>query len=114
MKLAVRQLRNRRVNFATIHGNDPILRAVVAGKGELRILSVTVLMSFGEEDMIPMLGAMVRIEDLVFNRPRSALKLGCDEVVSWGMEASRLRDDLGENLLTVTPASVPVPMWRSP
>ena len=36
VKLAIRQLRNRNITFATVHGNDPILRAAVEEKMELK------------------------------------------------------------------------------
>jgi len=106
VKLAVRQLRNRNITFATVHGNDPILRAAVDEKKEVKILSVTVLTSYGEEDMEEM-GFSGTIEDLVLNRARRALKLGCDGVVSSGLEASRLRETLGDSFLIVTPGIRP-------
>lgn len=106
VKLAIRQLRNRNITFATVHGNDPILRAAVEEKKEVKILSVTVLTSYGEEDMEEM-GFSGTIEDLVLNRARRALKLGCDGVVSSGLEASRLRETLGGSFLIVTPGIRP-------
>jgi len=106
VKLAIRQLRNRNITFATVHGNDPILRAAVEEKKEVKILSVTVLTSYGEEDMEEM-GFSGTIEDLVLNRARRALKLGCDGVVSSGLEASRLRETLGDSFLIVTPGIRP-------
>jgi orotidine-5'-phosphate decarboxylase len=107
VKLAVMQLRDRGVTFATVHGNDPILRAAVAAKGEIKILAVTVLTSFGQEDMQDILGAPANIEDLVYLRARRALDLGCDGVVSSGLEAKRLRNELGERFLVVTPGIRP-------
>jgi len=106
VKLAVAQLNNRRVTFATIHGNDPIIRAAVESKGNLGLLAVTVLTSFGQEDMEAM-GMTQSIEDLVYFRARRALELGCDGVVSSGLEAKRLRDKLGAKLLIVTPGIRP-------
>jgi orotidine-5'-phosphate decarboxylase len=106
VKLAVNQLNNRGVSFATIHGNDPIIRAAVEAKGDLVLLAVTVLTSFGEEDMQAM-GMTQSIEDLVYFRAQRALKLGCDGVVSSGLEAQRLRDKLGSKLLIVTPGIRP-------
>src|SRR5210317_1150908 len=106
VKLAVAQLNNRDVTFATIHGNDPIIRAAVEVKGDLTLLAVTVLTSFGQEDMQAM-GMTQSIEDLVYFRAKRALQLGCDGVVSSGMEAKRLRDKLGSKLLIVTPGIRP-------
>jgi orotidine-5'-phosphate decarboxylase len=106
VKLAVAQLNNRGVTFATIHGNDPIIRAAVEAKGDLTLLAVTVLTSFGQEDMQAM-GMTKSIEDLVYFRAKRALELGCDGVVSSGMEAKRLRDKLGSKLLVVTPGIRP-------
>lgn len=105
--LAVRQLKDRGATFATVHGNDPIVEAAVKAKDDLKILAVTVLTSFGKEDMEEMLGASVNIEDLVYSRARRALKVGCDGIVSSGLEAKRLRDGLGDNFLVVTPGIRP-------
>jgi orotidine-5'-phosphate decarboxylase len=106
VKLAVAQLNKRRVTFATIHGNDPIIRAAVEAKGDLGLLAVTVLTSFGQEDMRTM-GMTQSIEDLVYFRAKRALELGCDGVVSSGLEAKRLREGLGSKLLIVTPGIRP-------
>jgi orotidine-5'-phosphate decarboxylase len=106
VKLAVEQVNNRGVSFATIHGNDPIVRAAVEARGNLKLLAVTVLTSFGEEDMRAM-GMTGSVADLVYFRARRALELGCDGVVSSGMEASKLRNSLGEKLLIVTPGIRP-------
>ena len=106
VKLAVAQLNSHQVTFATIHGNDPIIRAAVEAKGDLALLAVTVLTSFGEDDMQAM-GMTKSIEDLVYFRAKRALELGCDGVVSSGMEAKRLRDKLGSKLLVVTPGIRP-------
>lgn len=106
VKLAVRQLDGRGITFATVHGNDPILRAAVQEKKDLKILAVTVLTSFGEEDMVEM-GFPVKIEDLVFHRAKRAVELGCDGIVSSGLEAERLRKGLGDNFLIITPGIRP-------
>lgn len=106
VKLAVEQVNRRGVTFATIHGNDPIIRAAVAVKGDTKLLAVTVLTSFGEEDMRAM-GMTSSIADLVFYRAKRALELGCDGVVSSGLEAGRIRSDLGDKLLIVTPGIRP-------
>lgn len=110
VKLAMTQLNDRGVSFATVHGNDPIIRASLAARDDggagLKVLAVTVLTSFGEEDLRAM-GMTQTIEDLVFFRAKRALELGCDGVVSSGLEAARLRHHLGEKLLIVTPGIRP-------
>jgi orotidine-5'-phosphate decarboxylase len=106
VKLAVKQLNSRGVSLATIHGNDSIIRAAMEARGDLQLLAVTVLTSFGEEDLRAM-GMTQSVEDLVLFRARRALELGCDGVVSSGLEAERLRKDLGDKLLIVTPGIRP-------
>ncbi len=106
VKLAVAQLNDRGVSLATIHGNDAIIKAAMEARGDLQLLAVTVLTSFGEEDLRAM-GMTQSVEDLVLFRARRALELGCDGVVSSGLEAERLRKDLGDKLLIVTPGIRP-------
>ena len=104
--LAVEQLQNRGVSFATIHGNRPIIEAAVATKSEMKILAVTVLTSFDETDMVEM-GFTGSVRDLVLIRARKAMELGCDGVVSSALEAEPLRNELGSNFLVVTPGIRP-------
>ena len=106
VKLAVEQVNSRGVSLATIHGNDAIIKAALEARGDLQLLAVTVLTSFGEEDLRAM-GMTQSIEDLVLFRAKRALELGCDGVVSSGLEAERLRKDLGDKLLLVTPGIRP-------
>lgn len=106
VKLAVEQVNSRGVSLATIHGNDPIIRAALEARGDMKLLAVTVLTSFGEEDMRAM-GMTGSIADLVYFRAKRALELGCDGVVSSGLEAEKMRSELGEKLLIVTPGIRP-------
>ncbi len=104
--LAIDTLQNRGVTFVTIHGNDPIIRAAVAHKNELKILSVTVLTSFDESDMREM-GMTGSISDMVMIRAKRSIELGCDGIVSSGLEASRMRHEIGPDFLIVTPGIRP-------
>lgn len=106
VKLAVRELKKHDVSFATVHGNDPILRAAVKEKSHVKILAVTVLTSFGEEDMKEM-GFTGTVEKLVSIRAKRAIDIGCDGIVSSGLEAPRLRKNLGNNFLIITPGIRP-------
>lgn len=47
------------------------------------------------------------VADLVYRRARRALALGCDGVVSSGLEAQRLRSELGGRFFVVTPGIRP-------
>ncbi len=107
VKLAVEQLRSRDVAFATVHGNDEMLRAAVSAKQGTRILAVTVLTSLDRHDLRD-LGFDCNVEELVLSRARRALAVGCDGVISSGLEAARLRADLGEGFLVVSPGIRPV------
>ena len=104
--LAVRELKNKGATFITVHGNDPILRAAIKERSTARILAVTVLTSFDESDLRAM-GLTGTIQDLVYLRAKKALELGCDGVVSSGLEAQRLREGLGDRLLIVVPGIRP-------
>lgn len=104
---AVRALRKQPASFATVHGNDEILKAAVAEKGDLKILAVTALTSLDNGDLRA-LGFGVDVPELVLSRARRALALGCDGVVSSGLEAQRIRSELGEKLLIVVPGIRPV------
>jgi orotidine-5'-phosphate decarboxylase len=104
---AVRQLRDVGAAFATVHPtNDDLLRAVVKEKNGLKILVVTVLTSLSQSDMDD-LGFKSDIKDIVLSRARRALQLGCDGVVSSGLEASMLRSQLGDQFLIVAPGIRP-------
>lgn len=107
VKKAVAQLKNRDVAFATVHGNDSMLKAAVEMKNDIKILAVTVLTSLDQSDL-ESLGFKCDIEALVLSRAKRAIEIGCDGVISSGLEASKLRGSLGENFLIVTPGIRPV------
>ncbi|WP_133510621.1 orotidine-5'-phosphate decarboxylase [Candidatus Thiosymbion oneisti] len=104
---AVRQLKDRGVDFTTVHGNDSMLRAAVGEKNGLKILAVTVLTSLDQGDLED-LGFQCDVEALVRSRAQRALEIGCDGVVSSGLEISSLRKDVGDQLMIVVPGIRPV------
>ena len=104
---AVKQVGGRGVSFTTVHGNDAILRAAAEAKQGVKILAVTVLTSLDQGDLND-LGFQCSPEELVLSRARRALQVGCDGVVSSGLEAAKLRKELGENFLVVVPGVRPV------
>jgi len=104
---AVRRLRERGASFATVHGNDAMLEAACREKGHLQLLAVTVLTSLDRGDLDD-LGFRVDLEKLVLSRARRALALGCDGVISSGLEAQALRNELGNKFLVISPGIRPV------
>lgn len=104
---AVRNLRNRGVTFATVHGNQAIMEAAVEAADGVGILAVTVLTSLDRADLDD-LGFHCNVEDLVLSRARRALAAGCAGVVSSGLEAKLLRAGVDDRLIVVTPGIRPV------
>ncbi len=104
---AVAQLNGKGVTFATIHGNDSIMKAAAENKGDVQILAVTVLTSLDRGDLDD-LGFSCDVEQLVLSRAKRAIELGCDGVVASGHEASAMRANLGDSFMVVTPGIRPV------
>ena len=107
VKSAVAQLKGRGVTFATVHGNDAILKAAVEAESGVKILAVTVLTSLDQGDLAD-LGFQCDVESLVLSRASRALQIGCAGVISSGLEAPRLRQHLGQQFLIVSPGIRPV------
>lgn len=100
---AVRQLRDRDVDFVTVHGNDAILRAACdASQGALGILAVTVLTSLDRADMDD-LGFQTDISAIVRSRARRAEMIGCVGVISSGHEVARIRATVSKDFRIVVP-----------
>ncbi len=106
VRSAVRQLARRPITFTTVHGNDGILEAAAREKGDLKILAVTVLTSLDQQDLHDM-GIRVPLSDLVRDRARRSLELGCDGIIASGQEARAVRESLGDDLIVVTPGIRP-------
>ena len=104
---AVRQLARHEVDFCTVHGNDSMLRAAAEAKGSMRILAVTALTSLDQGDLDD-LGFQCDARTLVLSRARRALALGCDGVVSSGLEVPALRESVDHALITVCPGIRPI------
>ena len=104
---AVRQISNRGISYLTVHGNDGMLRAAAEEKGPVKILAVTALTSLDRGDLDD-LGFQCDVEALALSRARRALEVGCDGVISSGLEAAKLRESLDSRLLVITPGIRPV------
>jgi len=104
---AVRNLKDRGVTFATVHGNQAIMEAAAGAAQGFGILAVTVLTSLDRGDLDD-LGFDCDVEALVLSRARRALAAGCVGVVSSGLEAKMLRAGVDDRLIVVTPGIRPV------
>ena len=104
---AVKRLSQRGAYFTTVHGNQGMMEAAAAEKGDLKILAVTALTSLDEGD-IKDLGFACDVQELVVSRARRALSSGCDGIVASGMELEYIRDEVSDKLLIVTPGIRPV------
>jgi orotidine-5'-phosphate decarboxylase len=104
---AVARLRDFSATFATVHGNDSMLEAAVREANGVKILAVTALTSLDQHDL-DALGFKCDVRRLVLSRAQRALELGCDGVVSSGLEVPWLRREHGDGYLIVTPGIRPV------
>ncbi len=104
---AIAALSQKGVDLATIHGNDAIMEAAAANKGDLKVLAVTALTSLDRGDLDD-LGFQCDVRELVLSRAKRALAIGCDGIVSSGLEVSMLREELDNKLLVITPGVRPV------
>jgi len=105
---AVRQLGQYGADFVTVHGNEEMLQAAVREKNGINVLAVTVLTSLDQHDIKDLGFGDVDITKLVLSRARRALEAGCDGVISSGLEAADLRNELGDRFLIVSPGIRPV------
>lgn len=105
VKRATRQIcRNGHADFLTVHGSRTVMKAAAEGRGETstKILAVTVLTSFDQEDLAD-LGYSVAIADLVALRVRKAVESDMDGIVCSALEVARVREIGGPNLKLVIP-----------
>ncbi|MGQ9484520.1 MAG: orotidine-5'-phosphate decarboxylase [Desulfosoma sp.] len=107
VRRATAQIAERQVAMTTVHGNDAMLKAAVEARGGVKILAVTVLTSLDQGDLHD-LGFACNVEDLVLSRARRAMALGCDGLVSSGLEIPRVRREVKDGLLLVAPGIRPV------
>ncbi|PIV36131.1 MAG: orotidine-5'-phosphate decarboxylase [Lysobacterales bacterium CG02_land_8_20_14_3_00_62_12] len=104
---AVKGLTRYPVDFCTVHGNHAMVKAAVAVKGPIRLLAVTALTSLDQHDLSD-LGFACDPRQLVLSRARAALAAGCDGVVSSGLEAPLLRQEIDHRLIVVCPGIRPI------
>jgi len=104
VKRAVAQVARLGARFLTVHAVGSVMRAAVEGRAasDLKLLAVTVLTSFGREEMEEQ-GYQCEIAELVERRARLAVACGVDGVVASPLEVARLRRAIGPGPIVVTP-----------
>ena len=101
---ATAQVARSGATFLTVHAQDQVVRAAVAGKGdsELGILAVTVLTSFDQND-IQRDGYAEPLSAVVDRRVRTAVKAGAEGIVCSALDVARVRQIAGPEITLVTP-----------
>jgi orotidine-5'-phosphate decarboxylase len=104
VKRAVAQVARTGVRFLSVHAAGSVMRAAVEGKkgSKLQILGVTVLTSFGDEDLDD-LDYDGTIASLVERRARKAVECGVEGIVASPLEAAAVRRIVGPHTILVTP-----------
>lgn len=93
--------------FATVHAYPQTMKAAVDARGpSLKILAVTVLTSYDEDDLHAA-GYRLGISDMVEARALQAQALGVDGLVCSGEEAATVRGIVGPQMALVTPGIRP-------
>ncbi|MES2602779.1 MAG: orotidine-5'-phosphate decarboxylase [Pseudomonadota bacterium] len=93
--------------FLTVHAYPQTMKAAAEARGpSLKILAVTVLTSYDEDDLHAA-GYRLGVSDLVEARALQAQALGIDGLVCSGEEAATVRGVVGPQMALVTPGIRP-------
>jgi orotidine-5'-phosphate decarboxylase len=105
---AVARIAERGMTFLTIHAFPQTMRAAVKARGSsnLKILAVTVLTSWDDNDLAEA-GYAMKVSELVSRKAGQAKDIGIDGIVASAAEASNIRRIVGPGTLIVTPGIRP-------
>jgi len=107
VKQGVKSVARLGASFLTVHAYPQTMQAAVdAREGELRILAVTVLTSYDDDDL-KAAGYAATVRSLAASRAAQARDLGVDGLVCSAEEAAELRAVAGAELALVTPGIRP-------
>ena len=95
-------------SFLTVHAYPQTMKSALEGRAgsNLRILAVTVLTSYDDNDL-QTAGYRLGVSELVEMRARQAREIGVDGLVSSPEEAASLRGIVGDQMCLVTPGIRP-------
>jgi len=99
---AVAGLARHGADLLTLHAYPAAIAAAQAHAGGTRLLAVTVLTSLSGEELAAS-GVTAPLGEVVSRRARDALAAGAHGLVCSGLEAARLRAELGPDPLIVCP-----------
>ena len=104
----VRSVAKMGATFLTVHAYPQTMQAAVEARGDhLKILAVTVLTSYDDEDLHAA-GYRLDVSDLVEARALQAEALGVDGIVCSAEEAEAVRGIVGAQMSLVTPGIRPI------
>jgi orotidine-5'-phosphate decarboxylase len=104
VKRAVAVIARTGVRFLTLHSSAAVMRAAIQGRGgaPLKLLAVTVLTSFDQQDVAD-LGYAGSVTELVEWRVRKAVECGVDGLIASPLDAAAVRRMAGPDKILVTP-----------
>jgi orotidine-5'-phosphate decarboxylase len=104
VKRAVAQVAKMGVQFLTIHAVPQVMKAAIAGAegSDLKLLAVTVLTSFDDDDLHEM-GVASSVAELVEKRVRQTLEARVHGLVCSPLEVAHVRQMTGPDSILVTP-----------
>jgi orotidine-5'-phosphate decarboxylase len=105
---ATRRIAARGVDFLTVHGFGQTMRAAREGAGAEgpKILAVTVMTSYDDEDLREC-GYAIGVEALVARRAALARQIGVEGLILSPQELEPIRSLVGPDMLLVTPGVRP-------
>ena len=104
VRRAVRVASRSGARFLTVHGSSQVMRAAREGRGDsaMKILAVTVLTSFNQDDLTDM-GYDRAMRDIIALRVSKAMEAGMDGLVCSPLDAAAARAQAGPQAIIVTP-----------
>jgi len=103
VKRAVAVISSSGADFLTVHAVKPVMEAAVAGRdSSLKLLAVTVLTSFDEQDVRDD-GSAFTLAELVEKRVGHAIGAGMNGIVCSSLEVARVRAMTGPKMTLVIP-----------
>lgn len=91
--------------YTTIHStNRESMERIAESKGNIKILAVTILTSFNQNDLADInLDPNISLEDIVIKRAKLAKECNIDGVICSAFENKRIRSEVGKDFIIANP-----------